>query len=95
MYYGIKRILERIQSESPHTMIYLQSILPVSDVKGMFGGHAAKWAEIKPLNSRLVLLAKEKGVTYIEIYQHFVLPDEEKLNTAYSMMGFILWVMGM
>lgn len=87
---GINRIIDRIQVESPNTIIYLQSVLPLNESFGMFGGHTKHWAEIKPLNEKLEALAKNKQVEYIDLYSEFVKPGTDKLNPLYTNDGLHL-----
>lgn len=87
---GIKKIIVSIQTESPSTKIYLQSILPVNDAFGMFEGHTQHWQCIKPLNKELQLLTKESNITYIDLYSEFVEPNSEKLNPLYTNDGLHL-----
>lgn len=95
---GIKRIVEKIQSNSPRTKIYLQSVLPVSDEYHMFQSHTSKGAVVVEINRRLVDLAKEKKVFYIDLYSHFVNKETGKLrldlsNDGLHMLGkgYMLW----
>ena len=87
---GINKIIDKIQKQSPSTQIYLQSILPLNNSFGMFGGHTTRWKEIKPLNKRLKELAINKQTTYIDLYSEFVEPDTEKLNPEYTNDGLHL-----
>lgn len=53
----------RVQKKSPSTHIYLQSILPRSvDYR----------AQVEAFNSEIERLAAEMGVTYIDLYPHFL-----------------------
>jgi len=87
-YQQYKEIIVRVQKESPSTRIYLQSLLP----------RAADYrAQIESFNSEIERLAIEMGVTYIELYTHFLAPDgsiadalsndELHLNGQ----GYLLW----
>ena len=87
---GIKNIVDKINAESPRTLIYLQSILPVNDSFGMFSGHTKRWKEIKPLNRKLKELAKSKQITYIDLYSEFVEAGTDKLNPQYTNDGLHL-----
>lgn len=96
---GIGEIIDKIQIESPNTLIYLQSILPLNESFGMFGGHTKHQNEIKPLNNRLEALAKSKQIQFIDLYSNFVEPDTDKLNPKYTNdglhllgEGYIKWV---
>ena len=93
------KIICKIQSESPRTRIYLQSILPVNDSFGMFQGHMKRKADIKPLNEKLRQMANAEKITFIDLYSHFVIPDTELMNPAYTNdglhltgEGYIKWV---
>ena len=56
----IEMIVKKIKAESPKTELYLQSVLPVNDCYGMFGGHTSRWQVVKQINDLLKPLA-EKG----------------------------------
>ena len=93
------KIICKIQSESPRTRIYLQSILPVNDSFGMFQGHMKRKADIKPLNEKLRQMANAEKITFIDLYSHFVITDTELMNPAYTNdglhltgEGYIKWV---
>ena len=94
---NITAIVERVQSESPETRLYVQSVLPVNDCYGRFAGHTCKGPEIVEVNSRLKTLCEQRGCTYIDL--HTPLADSEgKLSTEYSNdglhltgKGYILW----
>ena len=93
------KIIRKIQSESPRTRIYLQSILPVNDSFGMFQGHMKRKADIKPLNEKLRQMANAEKITFIDLYSHFVIADTELMNPAYTNdglhltgEGYIKWV---
>ncbi|WP_353330079.1 GDSL-type esterase/lipase family protein [Bacteroides sedimenti] len=95
---GIKRIIEKVQSASPRTKIYLQSVLPVSNEYNMFSTHTSRGNVVLEINSRLVKLAKEKKITYIDLYSHFVNKETGKLrsdlsNDGLHMLGkgYMLW----
>ena len=84
------KIIRKIQSESPRTRIYLQSILPVNDSFGMFQGHMKRKADIKPLNEKLRQMANAEKITFIDLYSHFVITDTELMNPAYTNDGLHL-----
>lgn len=83
-------ILDKIQSESPATRVYLQSLLPVNEVYGMFEGHTKHREKIPPLNARLQQLAESKGITYIDLFSRFVEPGTDQMDPAYSNDGLHL-----
>lgn len=97
--YNTELIIEEIQKGSPDTEIYIQSILPVNEEFGMFQGHTRHKEIIKPLNCELKELAKKKGVEFIDLYTHFLIPGTSTLDSKYTndglhLMGegYIKWV---
>ncbi len=95
---GITRIVTKITVESPKTILYVQSILPVNDQFGKFPKHTDKGAFIIEINSKLKLLCKSKNLTFIDLYTSFKNKNDEKLNPDYTndglhLMGegYLLW----
>jgi len=84
------KIIEKIQTETPHTKIYLQSVLPVNESFGMFQGHTKQKANIKPLNEKLEKLARTKKVTFIDLYSHFIVPNTQLMDPKYTNDGLHL-----
>lgn len=94
-----QKIIEKIQTESPYTKIYLQSVLPVNDCFGMFQGHTKQKENIKPLNEKLEQLAITKKATFIDLYSHFIVPNTPLMDPRYTNdglhllgEGYIKWV---
>lgn len=95
----IKMIAQKIKTDSPKTKLYLQSVLPVTDHYKMFQGHTSRWQVVPEINKGLIRLAKEMGVTYIDLYSHFVDEKTGKMNTDYTNdgvhllgKGYLKWV---
>jgi len=63
----IAEVLDTIRRDSPSTHIYLQSVLPVID--GMVKNFENK--NIEPMNAELEKLAREKGVTWVNLAPFF------------------------
>jgi lysophospholipase L1-like esterase len=86
-----------LRQQTPSTQVYVQSILPVNNVYGKFGGHTSKAKQIRAVNDQL----KEKAATnhygYIDLHTPF--SDENgKLkanltNDGLHLMGeaYLLW----
>lgn len=94
---NMKRIVEKIQNESPKTKIYIQSILPVNPDFGMFKGHK-KPQLIKEINQQYQNIAKEYKVNYIDLYSYFLEEGTDKMNKNYTNDGlhllgdgYLLW----
>ena len=87
-YQQYKDIIARVQKKSPSTHIYLQSLLPRSvDYR----------AQVESFNSEIERLAAEMGVTYIDLYTHFLDPDgsiaDDFSNDELHLngQGYLLW----
>lgn len=94
---NMRKIIEKIQFDSPKTKIYLQSLLPVNADFNMFKGHM-KPEVIKEINRQYKALAEEYKITYIDLYSHFVEQGTDKLAPKYTndglhLMGdgYLLW----
>lgn len=62
-----------LKQESPSTRLFVQSILPVSDVFKKFGGHSNKTDSILKLNNRLKSEAKNNNnYQFIDLYPFFL-----------------------
>ena len=86
---NMKRIVEKIQKESPKTKIYIQSILPVNPDFEMFKGHM-KPELIKEINQFYQNIAQEYKVNYIDLYSHFLEDGTDKMNKKYTNDGLHL-----
>ncbi len=86
----IGKITKKIKNESPDTGIYLQSILPVNNCYGMFDGHTRHGEIIHSLNKSLKEMADTNAITYIDLYNHLVIPGTHKLDPLYSNDGLHL-----
>ena len=60
-----------LRQQSPSTKVYVQSILPVNEVYGKFGGHTAKARQIKEVNAQLAQQAAANGYTYVDLQTPF------------------------
>ena len=94
---NMKRLVEKIQNESPKIKIYIQSILPVNPDFGMFKGHM-KPELIKEINQSYQNIAQEYKVNYIDLYSHFLEEGTDKMDKKYTNdglhllgEGYLLW----
>lgn len=67
----MRTTIERIQRESPETKLYLQSLLPINESFGRYKRLNGKTDMIPEINSRLEALAKEKKITFINLFPLF------------------------
>lgn len=96
---GVRKIVEKIKTDSPRTKLYLQSIFPTSDYYKLFSGHAARYKDIPLINEKLKELAGEAGITYIDVYSSLVDKATGKMSNRYSNdglhllgSGYLRWV---
>lgn len=87
------KIIKRIQSDTPQTEIFIQSLLPVNNKKY---GKILSNDKIKTMNKKLRDLAESSGVQYIDLYSTFAkngqLPDEYTVDGIHlTGKGYILW----
>ncbi|MGB3005526.1 MAG: family 20 glycosylhydrolase [Chitinophagaceae bacterium] len=82
-------IAELIKEKSPQTKLYVQSIFPVNESFGMFGGHTKKKTEILQVNKALFDSAVRYHYNYVDVFS--ALTDSTgRLNTAYTNDGLHL-----
>ena len=87
---NVRKIVERFQSESPRTKLYVQSVFPVND-------SFKKYADIVAVNKGLQALCAEKGIVYIDLWT--LLADKngklraDLTNDGLHLMGegYIVW----
>jgi lysophospholipase L1-like esterase len=78
-----KKIINRIQSESPKTKIIVQSLLPTNNDFTEFKRHQNKTAHILSINTTLENYCKEIGLVYVDLYTAF-LDTNKKLDKKYT-----------
>jgi hexosaminidase len=96
----IKNILltaDWIKQENPSTQLFIQSILPVSDVFKKFSGHTNKTDSILRINSWLKKESENHRYNYIDLHTFFC-NKQGKLDVKYTNdglhllgEGYILW----
>ena len=84
-----KKILQRINNESPTTRIYVQTILPVNASFGVYENHYGKDDHILQINNFLREMKKERDLTIINLHEHF-LDTNNLLDAKYTEDGLHL-----
>lgn len=82
-------ILDQIKNKSPHSQVYIQSLMPTNDAYSDFKNHQGKTDKILELNERLGQLAKDHKLTFIDLYPSFS-NRYGKLNEEYTNDGLHL-----
>jgi lysophospholipase L1-like esterase len=81
-----RKIIDRIKTESPHTKIYFQTLLPVNNEFTQFKSHYNKDEHILWLNDQIKKLGRDEKITVIDLYPHF-LDGQNKLDKKYTLDG--------
>ena len=92
------KIIDKLQSETPNSKIYIQSIFPVKNdsqyLKSITNPEVNK--NVVLVNKELKSICEKKNLTYIDIYSSFEL--EGQMNPKYSIdgvhlngAGYLLW----
>lgn len=79
------KILNKIQSKSPKTMVYIQSVLPVNNE---VYGSLINNNDVVSVNIKLRSLAEELGYKYVDLYQK--LSSDNQLIKGYTEDGIHL-----
>lgn len=94
---NILTVADYIKQVTPATKLYVQSILPVNNVFGKFGGHTSKTEQIKQVNEKVLKESALHQYSFINLYPFFC-NSEGKLETKYSNdglhltgEGYLLW----
>jgi lysophospholipase L1-like esterase len=86
---NILLIATYVKQGSVSTQLYIESILPVNDVFGKFGGHTNKGEQIKWMNEKLKQNETNYNYTFIDLYGSF--KDEKgKLDAKFTNDGLHL-----
>ena len=67
----ITKVIEKIQTESPRTKLYIQSLLPINESFGRYKTMTGKTDLIPEINRKLEALAKEKKISFIHLFPLF------------------------
>lgn len=88
-----RKIVDRIQINSPQTNIYFQTLLPVNSTFEKFKNHYGKDEHIAYVNEGIRKLSKEKGIQLIDLYPHF-LDSGKRLKSSLTHDGLHLRIEG-
>jgi lysophospholipase L1-like esterase len=84
-----RRMIDSLKLKTPSTKIYMQSVLPTNNTFTLFKNHQDKNEHILFVNSQLKKLCAEKNVTYVNLYDSFLI-SEGKMNPRYTNDGLHL-----
>lgn len=87
---NIERIIMRVKLESPRTVLYVQSLLPVNEEMLPTSYKELNNPKIKAFNNLLKQICREKKVTYIDLYPIFA-DSQGRMKRELSIDGLHLW----
>ena len=64
-------LVNEIQTKSPETKLYLQSLLPINESFGRYKKLNGKTNQIHEINAKLKELAKKRNITFIDLFPLF------------------------
>ena len=92
-----RRLIDRVQIESPRTQLIMQSVLPTNDEFKPFKNHYGKDDRIRAVNAGMQALCADLGVAFVDLYARF-LDASGKLDKQYTNdglhlngAGYMLW----
>ncbi|MDR0988980.1 MAG: serine hydrolase [Prevotellaceae bacterium] len=86
----IRRILERVQTESPQTKVYLQSLLPIDESFNRYKSLTGKTDLVPEINAKLETLADELKIKYIDLFPLFTLKESNVMRKELTTDGLHL-----
>lgn len=91
---NIRKIVQGIKKNRRYAKIYVESIYPINNsdddkIEGSIINGNRKNSDIIDINNKLVKLAEEEGVTYIDLHKELV-DDEGLLKIEYTVDGLHL-----
>lgn len=86
----IGMIVDKIHHESPTTKVYLQSVLPINESFKRYKLLKGKTCVFPEINTLLKRLAKEKRVTFINLFPLFAEEDRPVMKAEYTHDGLHL-----
>jgi lysophospholipase L1-like esterase len=90
VYVNICKIVSRINTQSPKTKVYVQSILPVNNTFKSFSNHTCRTPQVKELNGRLKNICPKLGAVYVDLFNELRNPNDDLLNPMYTNDGLHL-----
>ena len=80
---NIRKIIERVQMQSPSTKVYVQSVLPVNPDVQNFPQHYDKQEHVLSTNKLIKKVARDMRCTYVNIHDLFT-DQQGKLDAKYT-----------
>lgn len=94
----VTRIIDKIQTESPDTKIYLQSLLPINESFGRYKSLIGKTDLIPLINKEMEVLAAKREIRFINLFPLFteketnvLRKDLTKDGLHLTETGYMIW----
>lgn len=84
-----EQIIKKVLSDSPGTMLVLQTVFPINEANIVFEYMKGKTSQIKALNKHIVNLAKDYDLSLIDLHKHFS-DNESQMPERYTVDGLHL-----
>ena len=67
----LTKVIDRIQTESPKTKLYLQSLLPINESVGRYKSLIGKTDLIPRINQKLEAVAAQRKIPFLNLFPYF------------------------
>jgi len=94
VFQNICKIVTKIRTASPFTIIIVQSILPVNPAFTKFPKHVGKTPEVLDINSRLEKWCNENEFRFVDLFHSFTEAGTDYLNPEFTNDGLHLKAQG-
>lgn len=98
VFQNICTIAQKIRKVSPKTKVFIQSILPINPVYGLFQTHTNKTPEVLWINGQLKRWCEKEQFEFVDLFSQFKCTDSNLLNPELTNdglhlkgEGYILW----
>lgn len=85
-----RKTIDQIRKQTPTTKLYVQSCLPYCESFGRWKTLEGRSAEVPRINALLEDYCKKLGITYINLYPHFLEKGTNQMKVEYSKDGLHL-----
>jgi lysophospholipase L1-like esterase len=99
VFQNICTIAQNIRKYSPKTKVFIQSILPVNPVYGLFQTHTNKTPEVLWINGQLKSWCEKEDFQFVDLFSQFKCADSNLLNPELTNDGlhltgdgYLFWV---
>lgn len=99
VFQNICNIAQNIRKDSPKTKVFIQSILPVNPIYGLFKTHTNKTDEVMWINNQLKTWCNVEHFQFVDLFSNFKNVDSNLLNPELTNdglhlkgEGYLLWM---